>query len=85
MHPYRCEAPFCHDRDVIGESFPLAADRDGLHCIGGFGCAYTLTWAYLQTADWSWRRQERRQKRTERREARKGLRKLRRHMRMLAR
>ena len=85
LPPYTCGAAFCHDRDVIGESFPLAADRDGLHCIGGFGCTYTLTWAYPQTADWSWRREERRQQRRERRQSRRGLRKLRRHMRILAR
>jgi len=84
LPPYTCEAPFCHDRDVIGESFPLAADRDGLHCIGGFGCTYTLTWAYSRTTDWSWRAAERREMNRGRRRARGGLRTLRRHMRIFA-
>ena len=85
VHPYTCGADFCHDRDVIGEDFPLAADRAGLHCIGGSGCDYRQEWAHAWTADWSWRTAERRERKRRRRGARKTLRTLRRHMRILAR
>lgn len=85
VHPYTCGAGFCHDRDVIGEGFPLAADREGLHCIGGFGCDYRQDWVHAWSADWSWRKMERQEQGHRRRDARKALRKLRRHMRILAR
>jgi hypothetical protein len=85
VHPYTCGAETCHYRDVIGDDLPMAADRGGLHCINGFGCKYTQTWAHTWTADWSWRRRERREEGRRRRLARRSLRVLRRHMRILAR
>lgn len=59
VHPYTCGGEACPSRTWDTESLPLAADRDGLHCIEP-GCEYRQTWAHAWTADWSWRRRERR-------------------------
>ena len=84
VHPYTCGSQSCPGRDVAGD-LPMAADRGGLHCIGGAcGMAYTQTWAHAWTADWSWRAVERRETNRGRRRGRTGLRTLRRHMRIFA-
>ena len=84
VHPYTCGSQSCPGRDLIGD-LPMAADRAGLHCIGGAcGHAYTQTWAHAWTADWSWRQRERHEMRRSRRSGRKALRTLRRHMRIFA-
>lgn len=87
LTPYICRSPDCPSRGYVrcpDDALPLAADRDGLHCIEAGSCGYAQDWAHASALDWSWQQQEDRAKAATARAARRSYRRVRRDMAVLS-